>query len=726
MRTVRLFLSILTLISGTFLSPAQEQDFTLEEIFLSDKFTPQRMNGIQWLNDGEHYTFIRNDPESGVQQILAHSAKDGSEQLLLDGSMLVLPGTDEPLRFDSCSWSPDESRLLLAANTKQIWRYSRSADYYLFDRSERWLRPISPTPGEVMNVKFSPDGKYIGFVRDDDIYYYNIETQTETRLTDTAGDRVYNGRFGWVYEEEFGIADGWRWSPDSKRVAYWHEDENPVNLFILTDYMPLYSEQTVLPYPKAGDDNPVVQIGVVDIETGKTIWMDIGAETDQYIPRIAWTEDPSKLSVQKLNRAQNHLEFLIADVTTGSTEIIFEERSPGWIDITDDLTFLDDGTHFLWISNRDGWNHFYLYDYTGRVVRQITEGPWDVSEITAVDGNRGVLFYTSSEITPRENHLFRIGLDGGNKTRLTREPGLHMINMSPTGDYYIDTYSNTNTPLQVHLFDRDGREIRRIISNSPEPYEDYRISRPKFGSFTTSDSFLLDYRITFPADFDTSNRYPVIFSVYGGPGSQRVRDTWINLWEQHLAQKGFIIFTMDPRGTGGRGRDFLFASYKRLGVTEVNDFIEGAKYLAGYDYVDPSRNGIWGWSYGGYVSILTLLLGADYFKTGVSVAPVTDWRFYDTIYTERYMLRPQDNPEGYDAGSCIVHADSLRGNLLIVHGAMDDNVHLQNTYHFIDALQRKNKRFDLHKYPRGNHGIGSGIIRLHYHTLFTNFFLEKL
>jgi dipeptidyl-peptidase 4 len=269
MRTVRLFMFILTLLIGTFLSLAQEQDFSLEEIFLSDKFTPQRMNGIQWLNDGERYTFIRRDPESGVQQILAHSAKDGTEQLLVDGSMLLLPGTDRPLRFDSYSWSPDESRLLLAANTKQIWRYSRSADYYLFDQTERWLRPVSPTPGEVMNAKFSPDGNYIGFVRDNDIYCYNIETQTEKRLTDTAADRVYNGRFGWVYEEEFGIADGWRWSPDSKRIAYWHEDENPVNLFILTDYMPLYPEQIILPYPKAGDDNPVVKIGVVDIETAE-------------------------------------------------------------------------------------------------------------------------------------------------------------------------------------------------------------------------------------------------------------------------------------------------------------------------------------------------------------------------------------------------------------------------------------------------------------------------
>jgi dipeptidyl-peptidase 4 len=726
MKKVKYFSLIITVLFTAVISRSQDKDFTLEEIFLSERFTPQRMIGIQWMKDGEHYSFMRPDTESAIQQILALRVEDGTERLIVDGSILILPGTDRPLRFDTYIWSPDETKLLLTTNTKQIWRHSRSADYYLYDLNERWLRPVSALPGEVMNAKFSPNGKHIGFVRDNDIYYYNIETQEETRLTATARDRVYNGRFGWVYEEEFGIADGWRWSSDSKRIAYWHEDENPVNLFNLTNYMPLYSELTVLPYPKAGDDNPVVKIGVVEVESGKTEWMDIGSEHDQYIPRIAWTKDPTKLSIQRLNRTQNHLEFLIADVETGSSRVIFEERSPGWIAIKDDLTFLDDAKHFLWISNRDGWNHIYVYDYERITVRQLTEGQWEVTGMAAVDEERNVLFYTSTEVSHRENHLYRIDMDGGNKLRLTQEPGMHTINMSPTGEYYLDTFSNTRTPLQEYMFDRNGTEVRNIINNTLEPYSGYKMSWPRFGSFTTRDGISLDYRITFPTEFDSTKKYPVIFMVYGGPGSQRVRNTWITLWEQLFVQKGYIIFTMDPRGTGRRGRDFLFKTYKRLGVMEVHDFVEGAKYLAGYDYVDPARIGIYGWSYGGYVSILTLLLGADYFKTGVSVAPVTDWRFYDTIYTERYMLRPQDNPEGYDAGSCLVHADSLKGNLLIVHGAMDDNVHLQNTYHFIDALQSRNKRFDLHIYPRGNHSIGRGITQLHYYSLFTKYFLENL
>ncbi len=705
---------------------SQTKDFTLEEIFLSEKFTPDRITDIQWRKDGRDYTFTRRDPESGIQQIFISSAPEAGERLLLDGSRLRIPDSEELLRFDTYGWSPDKSQILFSTNTRRIWRYSRSAEYYLFDLQGGWLRPVSAGGGEIMNVKFSPDGRYIGFVRENDLYCYEIETGQERRLTDSAREKVYNGRFGWVYEEEFQIADGWRWSPDSRRIAYWHEDESPVNLFNLTDYMPLYPEQTFLPYPKAGEDNPVMKIGVIDIETEQTVWMDLGDETDLYIPRIEWTRDPEKLSIQRLNRSQNHLEFLIADAATGSARVIFEERSPGWIDIDDQLTFLEDGKHFLWVSNRNGWWHIYLYDYAGRMVRRITDGAWEVMELLAVDDRRGEVFYTSTEVSPQENHLFRIRLDGTEKRRLTQHPGMHIVNMSPTGDYYIDTYSNTQMPLQVYMFDRNGREIRPLISNSAEQYGEYRISWPEFGSFTTSDGLELDYRITYPPDMNRSEKHPVIFNIYGGPGSQRVRNSWITLWDQYLAQKGFIVFTMDPRGTGGRGRDFLFGTYKKLGVMEVHDFVEGAKYLSSYPFVDPGRIGIWGWSYGGYLAILTMLLGADHFATGVSVAPVTDWRFYDTIYTERYMLRPQDNQEGYDAGSCLVHADSLRGELLIVHGAMDDNVHLQQTYHMIDVLQRRNKRFDMHVYPRGNHGLGDGMTKLHYYTLFTDYFLENL
>ncbi len=709
--------------------PAQapaKKNFTLEEILTGGRFMGRGgIRGFKWLKSGDRYSYLDSEKGSKTQGIYAASASTGKAELMVDLGNIKEPGADNPISMSDYNWSPDESKILFTLDVKALWRYSRTAHYFVYTLKDGSLKGISKGPGDVMNAKFSPDSRKVGFVRGGDIYVYDIASDTETRLTTDGAEHLFNGKFGWVYEEEFSITDGWRWSPDGSRIAFWQENETNVPEYTLTDWMPLHQELTKIRYPKPGDPNPVMKIGVVSLDTKQIRWMDIGADTDIYIPRIQWTADPSTLSIIRLNRLQNHLELLFADAATGDTRLVLEEKTNGWFDVESDFPlFLGDKKQFFWHSERDGWDHLYMYDYSGKLVNQVTKGDWEVDEVARVDEKHKTIFYSSTEPSPIERHLYSIRFDGSKKTRLTTIPGSHSFDMSPSGDYFIDRYSSVTLPPQQTMRDREGAEVRKIVENKGEAFTDYNMARRELITFMTADGVTLYASLLKPPDFDPGKKYPVLFDVYGGPGSQSVRNSWTGLYHQLLAQKGYIVFQMDPRGTGARGAAFKFMSYKRLGAYEVADFVEGARFLASQKYVDPKRIGIWGWSYGGYAAAMTLLKAGDYFKAAIAVAPVTDWKFYDTIYTERYMQRPADNPDGYAKGSCVEFAKDLKGKLLLVHGGQDDNVHLQNSVHLIDALEKANKQFEMRIYPNGNHGIGGGNIRLNLYTMMLEF-LEK-
>ncbi|MDZ7261940.1 MAG: prolyl oligopeptidase family serine peptidase, partial [candidate division KSB1 bacterium] len=458
------------------------------------------------------------------------------------------------------------------------------------------------------------------------------------------------------------------------------------------------------------------------------IWMDLGQETDIYIPRIKWLPNSQTLAIYRLNRDQNQLELLFGDITTGQTRtILVEHEKQGWLDITDDLTFLKDGKGFIWSSDQDGFRHLYLYDLSGHLIRQLTRGHWEVENIVRVDEENSVVYFTATEKSPLERHLYRVNLDGQGFKRLSTREGTHHINMAPNCKYYLDSFSNVTTPTQVSLHTSDGRMKELIEPNEIEALKDYQLSPPEFLTLKTEDDAVLNAYLIKPVNFDPEKKYPVLIYTYGGPGSQIVRNHWPldrYFWHQMLTQKGYLIFALDNRGTGGRGKMFMKQVYRRLGEYEVKDQINGVKFLRSLPYVDGNRIGIWGWSYGGYTTCMCMLKGAEYFKLGIAVAPVTDWKNYDTIYTERYMDQPGDNSEGYEESSTLIHAEKLKGKLLLVHGDADDNVHLSNTLQLAQALQQADRPFDLMVYPRKMHGIRGA--QVHLFKMLTDYILQNL
>lgn len=704
-----LTLSLLAILALHVQATAQKKPVTLQDVFMNPKFSPPRMAELQWMADGEHYTHVKI--ESGVRSIYKVDAATGEETVFIDGGTLKFDAEGEPVGFESYAWSDNENFIVFTLNERNIWRRSTIGTYAVYDVQRARLIALPSHPEGVMNVKVSPDGRRVGYVFKDDLYVMDLASRDETRLTGDAREDVHNGRFGWVYEEEFSIVDGWQWSPDSKHIAFWQEDERQVPEFTMTNYMPLYHDYIRIRYPKPGEKNPVEKIGVIDIASKDLRWMDLGAETDIYIPRIQWTRQPGTLCIYRMNRLQNALEFLFADITTGKTRVVFrEESASGWIGVDDGswLHFLKNKDQFVWTSEKDGFNHLYLYDYGGKLIRQITTGQWEVVDVLGVTPDDKTLYFTSTEISPLERHLFRIGMDGKGKERLTGENGSHAISLSPTCELYIDSWSSVARPLQRKLYEGDGDRLRDLAAMDPAVYDEYLWSEKELFTVTTADGWTLDCSMMKPADFDPSKKYPVFFDVYGGPGTQAVRNSWPPTMQQWYCSEGFIVIQVDNRGSSARGTGFKHAVYKQLGKWEAHDYVEVAKHLSTLPFVDAGRIGIWGWSYGGYMAALTMLLGPEYFHVGVAIAPVTDWSLYDTIYAERFMQRPQDNPDGYEVGSCLEDAAQLKGNLLIIHGGLDDNVHLQNTMKFIDRLEEEGKQFDMRIYPNGDHGVAGG------------------
>lgn len=704
--------------------------FTLEEIWGSPKFSTQSLRMVKWIENGNKFTYLETDFQKRITNIMVYDIKSKSKSVLLSSDELKIGDEKSKFTIMNYEFSPDE-RYILFTGLLPARSIKSGGNIFLYDRKTKEFFEVE-TKDDVINVKFSPDSKKLGYVKKDNLFVYDISTRTERQLTFDGNGIIINGHFDWVYEEEFSIIDGWQFSSDGNQIAFWQLDQSPVPEIEIQQFDSLYFNSIKMRYPKAGAHNSIVKIGVVHLSNGKITFMDLGKETDIYIPRIYFTQRENELAVIRMNRLQNKLELLLANTQTGTSKVIYTDTDSCWVDVENlDLYFLKDKKHFLITSEKDGFKHIYLYDYTGKLIQQITKGQWEVDRLVEVDEKNQLIYFTSGLGNPLIRNLYSIKFNGKNLNQVTKFDGWSFINFSSNLKNLIVTNSSSVTAPKVYLMDVNGKILETLIDNKnlEVTLSEYSFSKPEFLTFTTSDGVTINAMMIKPPDFDPNKKYPVLFYNYSGPGSQIVRDIWGGaqyLWHQMLAQEGYIIFMIDNRGTGGRGKSFKNIVYKNLGHWEVNDLVEAAKFLQTLPYVDGERIGIWGWSYGGYISALTILEGNAFFKTAVSVAPVTHWKFYDTIYTERYMSTPELNPEGYEKSAVINKADKLNGKLLLIHGTADDNVHFQNTVVLVDELIKANKQFQVMFYPGKDHGIAGGKTRLQLFTLITNFIKENL
>lgn len=702
-----------------------QNSITLESIWQENTFATKSVPGFNFLNDGRHYTRLEDNTIKKYDIISGDWVEDLFKGSDIKGQ-LGFEGT-----ISGYSFSDDESMILIDSEREPIFRRSYLAKYHVYDLKSKQLHALYED-GKVMNASFSPDARYVAYVYDNNLYYYNLSNRETLPITsDGVINEVINGSTDWVYEEEFSIVKAFWWSPDSKKIAYLRFDETEVPLYTMIYHLDQpYPKYSSFKYPKVGEKNSSVSVHMYDLDNENSQSIDIGNLEDMYIPRVQWTKDPNEVCIFKLNRHQNHLQLYLAS-SSGQTRILLEEKNKYYIDIHDHLTFLKDGKHFIWASEKDGFNHLYLYDMDGSEKCDLTKGDFDVTDFYGVDETNDEIYYQAAEISPMQREIYRINTKGKKKKLLTTQGGVNSAQFSSTYDYYTLNHTTINSPSTYTVFDRDGKSVRLIESNSNATAEQkkHRVQPVEFFSFKTSEQVLLNGWMIKPVNFDPTKKYPVFMFQYSGPGSQQVIDSWRGTnywWFQMLSQKGYLIACVDGRGTGARGEEFKKMSYLRLGHYETIDQIEAAKYLGSLPYTDASRIGIFGWSYGGYMSSLCILKGNDIFKAAIAVAPVTNWKWYDSIYTERYMRTSEENPKGYADNSPVYFADRLKGQYLLIHGGTDDNVHLQNTMEMANALIEANKQFDTYIYPNRNHGISGGNARLHLYTKMTDFLDENL
>ena len=705
-------------------TPAGRLDLTVESIFGTADFSAASY-AARWRPDGATWTVVRPNEEE-QDELWEVDAASGEERLLVSADMLRPAGVPDPLPIDDYEFSADGSQLLILTESEMIWRRSRQGRHWVLHLESGALSALSDDPAPQMLAKFSPDGRFVSFVREHDLFLVDLRSGEERALTTDGSDDIINGTTDWVYEEELSFYDGYRWSPDGRRIAYWKFDQSPIRPFYMIDDLELYATPIPVRYPKSGTRNSDVRVGSLEIATGVTTWFDVGPDSEAYIARMDWAESSDEVVIQVLNRHQNRLTLLIGEAASGRTRVVLTETDEAWVDVHDDLKWVDEGRRFVWASERDGFYHLYLYERDGELVRQLTSGDWDVSSVNAVDEAGGLVYFTAAAPSARTRSVFSVPLAGGEARMIVGESGWHSADFSPGARWFMHRHSRLSVPPVTELRSRDGTTVRVLEDNAgiAARLSAADIREPEFFDVEAADGTPLNAYMIRPPDFDPARTYPLLLYVYGGPGSQTVVDAWGGtrfVWHQLLAQRGVIVASVDNRGTGGRGRDFKKQVYLRLGQLETEDQLAAARQLGALPFVDASRIGIWGWSYGGYMALLTSFLGQGELSMGVSVAPVTSWELYDTIYTERFMRTPAENPDGYSAGSPITHAAKLEIPILLVHGTGDDNVHFQNSVQLVKALEDANRQFSLRIYPNKAHAIAGREARVNLFGLLTEY-----
>ena len=713
----RILTLLLALLIGGVAS--SQQEITLEDIWAKGTFRGKGIDGIRSMKDGKHYCILT---QNAIEKYdYAKASKVGE---MVKFSELDLKGYVVDYQF-----SADESKVLLILNPELIYRHSYLANVFVYDIATKKL--IKVAEEKIRLAELSPNSQKVAYVSNNNIFIFDIASmQTKQITTDGEYNHIINGTTDWVYEEEFAITKGFFWSNDSEKIAYYKFDESKVKQFSMTIYGDLYPEEYVYKYPKAGEDNSVVEIYVYDLKNDKTNHIDMGMNKDIYLPRLQWTPN-NEVFIHKLNRHQNQYELFIASTNDYKPKKIYEERNQYYIEQVEDVVFLNDKKHFILKSERNGYMNLYKIGIYDRQIDPITQEKYDIDQVCYINPKTEEIFYTAAQSEAYNRELLVVDKKKKIK-KLSGETGTYSADFSANGEYYISTFSNTDTPVQYTINNNKGKVLIVLEDNKEqkEVLAQYGAERKEFGKFKTSQGHELNYWVIKPANMEAGKKYPLLFYVYGGPGSQEVLNSQSRfsdyMWFRMLAQKGYVVACVDGRGTGMRGEEFKKCTYMELGKYETEDQIEAAKYFGSLDFIDKERIGIFGWSYGGYMSTLCITKGADYFKTAIAVAPVTTWRYYDNVYTERFMRTPQENPKGYDDNSPINHVEKLKGNYLLVHGTADDNVHFQNSMDLVTALIKANKQFEQFAYPNKNHSIYGGNTRLHLYTLMTDFILRKL
>lgn len=698
------------------------QEITLEDIWAKGTFRSKSIDEIRSMKNGENYCILKRE---GIEKY-AYSTGKKIEQIVSFSDLKFK--TENEYVFDY-RFNQDESKLLLATNPEFIYRRSYLANYYIYDIKTKQLASVNKD--KVRLAEFAPDGSKVAYVKANNLFMLSLSDMQETQIT-TNGEfnKIINGTTDWVYEEEFAITKGFFWSPDSKKIAFYSFDESKVKEYTIPYYGSLYPVQYTYKYPKAGEANSVISVLVYDIEAQQTHNIDLGPNKDIYIPRLQWTLN-NEVFVHKLNRHQNHYELFVASCNDYKLNKIYDERNECYIEQVEDVTFLSDKKNFILKSEKNGFMNLYKVNIYTKEIEPITTGQYDVADICYIDDKSGKIYFTAAQSEAYNRELLVVDKNKKIK-KLSGKVGTYTADFSATGKYYISSFSDTDTPTIYTVNDNmgkvlvvleDNKDLKAVLSS-------YGKERKEFGKFKTSSGQELNYWIIKPEKMESGKKYPLLFYVYGGPGSQEVLNSQSRasdyMWFRMLAQKGYVVACVDGRGTGMRGEKFKKCTYMELGKYETEDQIEAAKYFGSLSFIDKNRIGIFGWSYGGYMSSLCITKGADYYKTAIAVAPVTNWRYYDNVYTERFMRTPQENADGYDMNSPINHVEKLKGNYLLIHGTADDNVHYQNSMDLITALVKANKQFEHFAYPNKDHGIYGGNTRLHLYTLMTDFILRKL
>ncbi len=705
---------------------AQTKLITLEDVYKKGTFRPETVAGFSSMKDGRYYT--ESDKEGNILQ---KSFVTGETISTLINSSDVKDDKGIVLGLKDFTWSDDETKLLVYKERENIYRRSSKAITYSYDIATKKIVKIDDA--KIMHATYSPDGNKVAFVKDNNLFIKDIATNKTTQITkDGKWNFIINGNADWVYEEEFSLSRAFQWSKKGSYLAYYKFDESKVKEYTMAYYDSLYPRQYAYKYPKAGEANSIIEIHIYNLATKKDVKADIGKETDIYIPRIKFTQDDTRLSITCLNRLQNDMQLLMADAATGKTKMYHQEKNKYYVEMENgNVTFLEDGKHFAYTSNKDGYTHIYLKTIDGSKEIQITKGNFDVADLMEIDEKNNIIYFTAAYNSPKTRSLLSVDMQGKNMTPILNDAGTHAIRFNKNFTYFMDTYSGADFPPQISIYEtKTVQQIRLLKDNAKliALMKDYGFATPAFIKVPTSKGDILNGWMLKPKDFDETKKYPVLFCNYGGPGSQQVANRWgaVSAWHQYFVQHGIIVVCVDNTGTGFRGEEFKKKTYLQLGRLEIEDQIDAAKHLATLPYIDAKRIGHYGWSFGGFMSSLAITKGAGTFSMAVAGAPVTSWRYYDNIYTERYMRTPQENKQGYDDNAPMNFVKNIKGKFLIVHGTADDNVHFQNSVMMVNELIKNNIDFESTYYPNKAHSFQGDNSEFHKSSKITKFILDNL